>query len=241
MLYSWARASLFARDRGCKMLSPQWTKVNRVGPWLRRERDKRYYFNLFTNEGYVSGFQRFVALILKKQWSEGNCSNVDNGVVVFKGLGNYLADFSNESEYLKQELLRITSPQIKKMLASLPERFVGVHVRRGDFAACGYELSIEYYVKAINYVRNHGYSDCSFLVFSDASLVSNDYFKDLPQIRIMPSAPALHDLLALSRASVLIGTNRSTFSEWGAFLGGMQSVWSKDAPIAKGLKNIISV
>lgn len=43
-------------------------------------------------------------------------------------------------------------------------------------------------------------------------------------------APALFDLFALSRAEVLIGTNNSSFSLWGAFLGHGVSFWSKELP-----------
>ena len=45
---------------------------------------------------------------------------------------------------------------------------------------------------------------------------------------VMPKAPAIQDGLSLSRARVLVATNRSTFSEWGAFLGrgGNVSIWS---------------
>ncbi|MDP5015756.1 MAG: hypothetical protein NWQ43_00310, partial [Dolichospermum sp.] len=53
MLLVWARAILFAEFNGLPVLSPNWNEV-RIGPWLRGERTKRYYGNLFINKGYYS-------------------------------------------------------------------------------------------------------------------------------------------------------------------------------------------
>ena len=79
------------------------------------------------------------------------------------------------------------------------------------------------------------------LVFSDGRPNELHFLSKCDGVRLMPVAPAIHDVLALSRASVLVGTNHSSFSEWGAFLGGMKSVWSKDGRKPDGFFDAVFV
>lgn len=227
MLFPWARAVLFSRDHKCRVIAPSWVKINRLGPILRRERDKRYYFGQFTNCGYVKG--------IKKWWLLSTCTKVPEdakdtaakGVVVFNELRNYFEDLKGCREYIEKELLKITSQNIRERLEILPKHFIGVHIRMGDFAKTGQCLPGDYYLRAIERAREITGEATDVLVFSDAKIETLSYLNEISGLRIMPSGPALHDMLALSRAEVLIGTNLSTFSEWAAFLGGMKNLWCK--------------
>ena len=67
MLFPWARAVLYARNHSLPLLAPEWVKLGRIGPWLRGERDKRYYFGQFTNEGYIRGLKKWWALHFEKK------------------------------------------------------------------------------------------------------------------------------------------------------------------------------
>ena len=243
MLFPWARAVLFAREVKCAVIAPRWTKLLRVGQWLRNERDKRYYTGQFTNTGYVSGLRRLGLLLLSL------CSRVDEhkaemrprgGVVVFKGLGQYFEALSGESEYIKNELLRIVNPNILIRLAQLPSRFIGVHVRGGDFASTGQSLSMDYYRRGIAAARRKVGEDVPVLIFSDSRPQELRPLIELKDVCIMPSAPAIHDVLALSRSIALVGTNHSSFSEWASFLGGMPSFWNAEGRSpSKGINTIL--
>lgn len=221
MLNPWARAFLWARDNGAKMIAPNWVKLGRLGPWLRGERHKRYYANMLTNAGYVNGFEKWCALHLRK-----------NEVEVFMGQGRDLLDVADEHQALKAELTRIAAPAILARLESLPEAYIAVHIRRGDFKAIGRTLPESYYVTAIRLAVEKA-GPLPILVFSDAAPAELDFLREVGEayerIRIMPKAPALHDVLALSRARFLVCTNGSSFSEWSAFLGRMPTVWSTNA------------
>ena len=222
MLFPWARAILFARDNSLSVLAPQWVKVGRIGPWLRGERDKRYYFRQFTNAGYVGGLRR--QLVLRFCGSH---------IRRFSGMGNYFRDFMMESEYLHKALMQITSPKVLAAVDRLPGEFIGAHIRRGDFVTIGLALQPDYYVKAIRTAYRTCGKDVPVLVFSDGAENELAFLRPLKDEGInyivMPKAPAIQDVLSLSRARVLVATNRSTFSEWGAFLGrggGNVSIWS---------------
>ena len=232
MLFPWARAFVFARKHKCSIIAPQWTTFNRIGPWLRRERDKRYYTGQFTNDGYVKGLHRWVALmsnitrrITENDW---NLGEIDSGIVVFRGLGNYFNDFAEDAEIVKQELLKIVSPNILLALDRLPTRFIGVHIRAGDFVSTGQNMPLDYYMRGIEAARELVKETMPVLVFSDAKQGQLDSLTQAADVKIMPPAPAIHDVLALSRSSALVGTNHSSFSEWAVFLGGMKSIWSRD-------------
>ena len=232
MLFPWARAVLFSRRSGCKMLAPKWTSYMRVGPWLRRERDKRYYVGQFTNDGYIKGFRRWRILMGNLGWkiSEADFSlgELDRGIVVFRGLGNYFNDFAEDAAIIKQELLRIVSPNILQTLDELPTKFIGVHIRAGDFVSTGQNMPLDYYMRGIEAARELVKEPVPVLVFSDAKQGQLDCLMQSANVKIMPPAPAIHDVLALSRSSILVGTNHSSFSEWAVFLGKMQSIWSRD-------------
>ena len=233
MLNVWARAYLWAKDNNVKLIAPNWVKCSRLGPWLRGEQDKRYYFGQFTNCGYVKGFEKLCVLTIKNKLHEGiEITDKTKGVVHFLGQKNDILDFYWRSEELVCELTRIASKDIISRLNQLPAKYIAVHIRRGDFKSIGLTLADGYYLRAIACAIER-LSDVPILVFSDAKpeelafLTKSKEFA--ANIRIMPPSPALHDVLSLTRSSVLVGTNGSSFSEWAAFLGRMPTIWSKDA------------
>lgn len=83
MLFPWARAVLFSHTWQCPMIAPQWTNYFRLGPWLRRERDKRYYFNNFTNAGYIKGLNKMSVMLkfMKKRIYERNVLSNDISIM----------------------------------------------------------------------------------------------------------------------------------------------------------------
>jgi len=232
MLFPWARAVLFSKKARCQMLAPKWTSYMRVGPWLRCERDKRYYTGQFTNDGYIKGLRRWWILMsnIGRGIKENDSSlrEIDSGIVVFRGLGNYFNDFAEDAEIVKQELLRIVSPNILQALDRLPAKFIGVHIRAGDFVSTGQNMPLDYYMRGIEAARELVKEPVPVLIFSDAKQGQLDCLMQSAEVKIMPPAPAIHDVLALSRSSILVGTNHSSFSEWAVFLGKMQSIWSRD-------------
>ena len=215
MLFTWARAAIYARNNALQMLAPSWVKINRIGPWLRGERDKRYYFNQFSNNGYLCGMRKWMVLNFQR----------DN-TIFFKGMGEYFNDIKGEHEFLAKELRRITAPSILSYINDLPSRFIGVHIRLGDFSSIGLAQPMDYYARGILKARQIAGTNIPVLVFSDGRAEELSSLAGLENVMIMKPAPALQDMLSLSRAMVLVGTNNSTFSGWAAFLGQMPNIWN---------------
>jgi len=216
MLFTWARAVLFARDHHCLMLAPNWVQIGRLGPWFRGDRDKRYYFGQLTNKGYVGGFRKWIAL-------HGGAD-----VKVVRGWGDFFDDIASESKFLSEALNAILAPRIAKAVESLPQRFIGVHVRRGDFARIGQAMPLEYYCRGIKKAREIVGEALPVLVFSDAPASELSPVLACGDVTVMPPAPALQDMLSLSKAAALVATNKSTFSGWASFLGQMPTIWAKE-------------
>jgi hypothetical protein len=70
MLFFWGRAEVAGRIHQLPIIAFQWIKIFRFGPWLRREKDKRYYFVDFVNDKYISGIKRLALLAFSKRVSE---------------------------------------------------------------------------------------------------------------------------------------------------------------------------
>ena len=254
MLFPWARAEVFCKQTGAKMLAPQWVNLFRIGPWIRFERDKRYYFASFTNRGYIGGLRRQVLLRLAGHCSEseaarreGTAAPWPGRIVDFAGMEGYFSSFLGNQPFIKERLLAITSPAIRTVLEQAGgDPFLGVHIRRGDFQQGGYVIDDAWYVRAIERAlsdlgaQGHG---IGIRVFSDAHPDALHFIcRAFSKVTVMPCAPALQDLLCLSQAQAVVGTNRSTFSMWAVFLGQMPSYWcSTEIPPALSLPQSATV
>lgn len=235
MLYPWARAVVWARERGVRVIAPNFVQFKRLGVWLRWERDKRTYLNQFTNKGYVSGLKKIyllhkLSIVSELVGKAKDANSLGDVIVGFQGREEWgwMESFKNEARFLREELERITNPKIVRLLSRLPKDFIGVHIRRGDFHHGDELLNDEYYIKAIKKAKNDIGCDIPTLIFSDADSVElKGILANVGNAVLMPSAPAIHDVLALSHASAIVGTNHSTFSYWAAFMScGRPSYWS---------------
>jgi len=108
--------------------------------------------------------------------------------------------------------------------------YISVHVRRGDFVYLGnFELlPLSYYVRAMEFMTNFfdGNKQIWFLVFSDETNWCRTHFPDQFHYRyadelLESKAPEDH-LWAMSQCDHHIIAN-SSFSWWGAYLGGQPS------------------
>lgn len=204
------------------MLAPSWTGHIAIGPWLRGEKYKRFYGAQFTNEGYVNGIQRFFALCNKRD------------VRVFDSMKGFFEPFLDSQEDVQKELSRIVNPRIKQAVDSIANEgsFVAVHIRRGDFSTLGCAVDDDWYRNALRMAveSSCAQSRTCIRVFTDGYPDQVSFLQhEFPQekVLIMPKAPAIQDILCMSRSEILVGTPGSTFSMWAAFLGQMPSIWSR--------------
>ncbi len=248
MLFPWARAEVFCDRTGARMIAPQWTHLNKIGPLLRKETDLRYYTNLFDNRGYIRGPARWSALLFRKLVksdeaerliAEGRADELDNALIDFKGYDNWFRDdLPHHRDLVRRRLDAITSKAVKEQIAA----FVGpleivVHIRRGDMRVLdpGEEFegrrvhaeSEAYFVSVIEQVRSV-VGDRPLTIFTNARPGELERVPDLPDVHRVPGHhSALTDIWLMSRARVLITSSLSSFSAWASYLGGMPTIWHR--------------
>jgi hypothetical protein len=238
-LLAWARCFLWCKDNNVAMLAPSWFQF-RLGPYLRREKDKRAYHKLFRRGVYLQGVRRLWLIKTATSFEavEEFQAKQAKGtrVVVFEN------DYGNNTRYFKKifgrhedvraELLRIARPE-NIPTANCGGPFVGIHVRRGDFthvsdpaqlsSTGNVQLPVEWYREILLALRQRAGSDLPARVFSDGEMDSLRPLLDLPNVSFVLPGSALHDIFVLSQACVMISSS-SGFSMWASYLGQVPRV-----------------
>jgi hypothetical protein len=233
-LFPWARCVVFSQASGVRMLAPRWAQV-KIGPLLRRERDLRLYLGLFRRSRHeVAGPERWWALATLRRLEEPHdlrrplVSGPMRGVVTFEGLSDFFARLDGHGDLLRSRLLEIARPDIVQHVSRLECPPIGIHVRRGDFrevpptelAQGQVRTPLEWYVETLRQVRAAAGSTSPAFVVSDGDEAELAALLRAPDVRLVRTGTALGDLLLLTRARVLLGSQGSSFSAWGSFFGG---------------------
>jgi hypothetical protein len=216
------------------MLAPRWRYL-RLGPYLRREADKRSYHRLFRTGVYVNGIRRAWILRSAKRYSSDQetqalAGGAGSKLVVFENdvrdNGRFFTSILGRHQEVKAELSRIARPE--HIPAQNDERpFIGIHVRMGDFTpvsdasvlkvAGNFQLPVEWYKDILLSLREKAGCELSARVFSDGDAGSLRTLLEIPGVSLQKPVSALHDIFALSKSSALISSS-SGFSMWGAYL-----------------------
>ena len=130
----------------------------------------------------------------------------------------YFADFNSE-------ILRILNDEInyrsdaKEVRARLPDRFISIHFRRGDYVNNSdfHPLATkEYYESALLHLRNLGI-DYKIVVFTDDDSLAREVFPtDLILSQNVLREP-FDNMYLMSKGEAIVGAN-SSFSLWAGFL-----------------------
>lgn len=248
MLLVWARAVLFAHINSLPVVAPIWGKIA-IGPYLRGERDKRYYGNLFFNKDYVSKFNYFLASLKKKQLhynpviSKMELSNlevkeIDCHLFIFNQLPHWSDFFIDLKEYqaiVKDKLLASIRPSVLEVISHRPTPQIGMHIRMGDFRVLkpeddftklgGVRTPFNWFIRVIDAIRGIAGYDVPVTIFSDGYDYELSELLKLPQVSRASPASALSDMLTLSRSKLLVASSGSTFSYWASYLGQCPTIW----------------
>jgi hypothetical protein len=239
MLFPFARCFLWCRDQQLPMIAPKWTQF-RLGPYIRRERDKRQYQRLFRHDGYVTGLRRLSLLLLLPKISEGGedllpeDAGASRTIVVFRGMEGMFEPLLGRNAEVRSEIERITRAQYLSSQEGFAP-FIGVHVRRGDFREStdpavlhqgvkNVRIPLEWYVVVLQHLRRALGFEARARVFSDGAEKELFDLLALPGVTFSSGGQAITDMLEMTRASAMIASG-STFSMWASFLGRVPSVW----------------
>ena len=236
-LLAWARCRLWCARHNIPMLAPSWFRLKgHIGPFLRREYDKRLYFRLFEFPGYVSGLQKYSILATSSFLSPDTLGDgypadiIRQTVLLFKNTVTrneelYFHQIRGSSELVLNELRNITKAKYLPHIDDTPH--IAVHVRLGDFSqytdskalheGCkNTSLPIDWYCDVLATLQNK-LGRFKTVVYSDGS---NDDLMPLLRMHDVvrsPRQPSITDLLSIAQAKLVVSSG-SGFSTWGAYL-----------------------
>lgn len=241
-MLAWARCAVWCEREGVRMIGPRWFQP-RIGPYLRRERDKRAYHLLFDNNGYIGDPCRTFLLnsarivCAESELPERGFAPGASTVVVFRNAvadneRKHFHEVRGHGAFLHAQLTRITRPAFRPPDVTGP--FIAVHVRMGDFTRISSAadikpgvhntcLPIEWYGAMIGKLRAAFGSDLPVRLFSDGSDAELSSLLALPGLERSPKQASVTDMLSIAKGAVLVAS-ASGFSLWGAFLGGLPRI-----------------
>jgi hypothetical protein len=239
-LFPWARAYLFAKDHGARIIWPTWPHLRR-GPLLKGGVNsidffgKIFLFGNFTpDHSYVCGFRKQVLLKTSKLLSEADIGQIEktasrsSQVLVFEGYRDLFASLAGRQLELKAALTSIASPKVvSELQRNLPP--IALNIRRGrdfrdprdprEFETTGsLRTPLEWFILTLQRIRNLMGNDIGAYVVSDGDKTDLKPVLSLPNTMHVKNTTALADLLSLAQARLLIASGGSSFSAWGAFL-----------------------
>jgi Glycosyl transferase family 11 len=242
--YTYFHAVVMADRHRAAIIAPPWFSL-KLGPLLRGERSKRLYWRMFKpHADEIRGLSKLLALLRSyrkrvivkvggvsaPEIVPGALNFVVSSRFTFLGLHDHRAS-------IRKRLLATINDPVPVNHCWGGGDYIAVHIRLGDFtevpdhtlttaAKDSVRIPMSWYVNLMRALRNR-FPDKRVLIFSDGD---DSALRPLLDLGAQPyrSGSDMTDLLAMSGASILVGSN-STYSRWAAFLGNMPSIWLKAA------------
>jgi hypothetical protein len=237
-LLAWGRSVVWARKNNATLIAPNWLQL-RVGPYLRRERDKRFYYRLFRSGQQVGGIRRIALLLQAKRMRVEECETLTQPS---HGTSDIIVEFHNavadneakhfheifgHAQLVHAALLDMTKPRYHPHSGEKPH--IAVHIRGGDFAIAAspdqllkgghnLRLPVEWYTEMIQALRNTVRIEVPVIVYSDCADMEIAPVLQLPNSKRSETRQSITDMLAMAQATVMISSG-SGFSRWGSYLG----------------------
>ena len=220
----------------------------KIGPYLRKEKIKRKYNGYFTFQKNIIGetydkARVFISTKLFETVKEPAVEKIAGKVpskklYLFEKLPtyhNYFIHLKGHRKLVKELLYSVINPAILAEVEISPKPIIGVHIRMGDFrklkqgedfSRVGHVRTPEYYfIDIVNAIRKISGENLPVSLFTDGYRQEFEEIFSLDNVTMIEGNTDIVDLLLLSRSSILIAANGSTFSYWAGFLA--------DAPLIK--------
>ncbi len=233
LLFPIARAVIGQHRQGGALVLPTMRQI-KIGTFLRAERDKRTYGDIFRHRS-LAELHDWLHARCSKAVCEGDAPMGASVTIRYEGMARQFHDLAGHADIIAQLLME------RSTLPITQERYdVAMHVRLGDFAKAeagaarqSSRIPLGWYRDALALARVRlGRKSVRGMLFTD-----EDPARLIDELRLdgfVPEPPgnALTSMLALGRADVLIGS-RSTFSLWGRYFGNGEAIWPEGFDLAR--------
>lgn len=239
--YTYFHAAVLAQRSSARLIAPPWFSV-KMGPVLRGSTSRRFYWRMFGPlDGDLSGVQKVNALLFRRPRVVHQVDGTSEPILV-PGALNLVAStrftfmgLHSHRQMIRERLLGIVKDPVPTGHGWGRAPYIAVHVRLDDFfpavdpkrilsGESNLQIPMSWYLSIIDALRRR-FGDREIRIFSDGT---EEQLEPLLKLgaRLYRSGSDMTDLLAMSGASLLVGSN-STYSRWAAFLGDMPSIWLK--------------
>lgn len=237
LLFPLYRAFQSQKKMGGELVFPQFRQI-KIGPYLRQEKDKRTYGNIFATRTFqdltLQAQSLFSSKINESELTDSIATQLkDTTTVLYKGLGNYFKDFdkSHREDFEKFLLARAkNNTQLYRLKEDCSPDHVAIHLRLGDFSAVSKGQSqeqqmnartdIEWYQSNVNHLLSIN-PNLKLTLFTDEAELPRSYHSMLGNPKLDKSKNALEAILHMSSHPIIIGS-KSSFSLWAAYLGNSE-------------------
>lgn len=220
-----SRAAIGQVAHGGVMIHPTMAQF-KLGPFIRFERDKRTYVDIF--RGRTGSEWKDIRAFRSLPRVAEDAPVPESGTIVYEGLRDFFHPLKGQEATVRDWVfgnLRAPAPQIEAY-------DIAIHVRLGDFAANtsgtgggNVRQSWDWYHAALARAREiAGTSTPRIRIFTDGDFEEVRNGLDLADADIDQHPKAIDAMIAMSKARVLV-CSRSTFSMWGSYLGDGQALW----------------
>jgi hypothetical protein len=226
LLLLWARAKVFSQLNDLPLVTSSWWGI-RLGAWLRNEKQKRVYWGYFVESPFGKKLLMKVAKNFLKSESNPSvaalASTKKNETKLFlfnqvSTQNDYFGEIRAHRDFVKQELHNLIHPAIYARLKNYTTPEIAIHVRRGDFKLGSPYTPNDFFIDAINFIREKTGKPFAVTVFTDAAPDEVADILALPNVALAEQKPDILDILLMSRSKFFVMSKSSTFSYWAAFL-----------------------
>jgi hypothetical protein len=207
---------------------------------MRWEDDLRTYTNLFTpRSGDVAGWRRAYIKLRAERIAEPETLSdppvFRDGprLIVFEGFRGQFQCLHGWHDLIRRELLAITMQEWRAKAEAIPNPFIAVHVRLGDFQRPdaltdharfdNMATPLSWFVDSLKVIRARLGVSIPVVVTSDGRPHELRALLELENVHLASTGSAIGDLLVLSRANLLLASG-SSFSAWASYLGRMPTL-----------------
>jgi hypothetical protein len=233
-LFPWARAAVFAKKNNIPLAVIGWSRL-RPRAILRGKGGERQYRRYFVSRTRELAKAAFTVAISQKIIVEPSLAESESprrAIYLFNKIPHWSDLFGEIREH--RDLVRNSfylelAFATKSVLhGALPHSFIAMHVRRGDFRelrpgeqfrdAGGVRTPLTYFEALIEEIRARRRQSCPVILFSDGTDLELAQLLALPNVTRSKASNDVLDLLLMSKASLIISSAGSTFSQWAGFL-----------------------
>ena len=114
---------------------------------------------------------------------------------------------------------KLLKEKYKRIIYTIHDRHIGLHVRRGDFKVVESNITpLSYFVNVVKELRIIYQQSIPVTIFSDGDITELSDLLALDNVELYQSGVDITDLVTLSKFNIIVPSPGSTFSLWAGFI-----------------------